>query len=158
MTAKGNRLKINFRTPCSPLGQRSGESVTNSRARSNSATKLRAAISLRPLYHIKADLNSSRASGCISIGLTAIEEGGDLAACGFPRNGFHFARIQLFDPASNLNIPLLFHRLVYRVVQAFEQRASKGGARFGGKGQRFFQYFRNVFSHASILLRSGKSL
>src|SRR5207247_9940514 len=73
ITANGKRLSTNFRVPCSPDGQRAGDSTTKATARSTSAANSMAAGSLRSRYQEMADFRSESADGWISGALTAME-------------------------------------------------------------------------------------
>src|ERR1039458_3196705 len=151
MMANGNRFSTSFRVAYSPTGHRRGDLVTKSTARSSSATKLRAAVSLRSKYQVSAALNSASAAGWISSILAAIEDGRDLTASFRPGNRFHFARIQFRDPACDLFAPFFLYSLVHSVIKAFEEAIGQCGPRFGRKSECLFQKVGNVWAHGAIL-------
>src|ERR1035438_2287463 len=151
MMANGNRFSTSFRVAYSPTGHRRGDLVTKSTARSSSATKLRAAVSLRSRYQVRAALNSASAAGWISSLLAAIEDGRDLTTSFRPGNGFHLAGIQFRYPECDLFVPFFLYSLVHSVIKAFEKTIGQRGSRFGGKSERLFQKVGNVWAHGAIL-------
>jgi hypothetical protein len=95
--------------------------------------------------------DTASASSWISIGLTAIEEGGYLSARFRPWNRLHFAGVQFLDAAGDFAAPLFFGGRIDFFIQAFEQRTSQGGTRLGRQRQSFFEKLRDVRSHGRIL-------
>src|ERR1017187_1644884 len=96
---------------------------------------LSAAIWFRSRYQLSADFNSASADGWISSGLAAIEDSGDLPSRLCPRDGFHFAGIQLLDATRYFLVPLLFGGRVQGILQAFQKRTCQGGTRLWRKCQ-----------------------
>src|SRR5258708_7826969 len=68
-----------------------------------------------------------------------------------PSDGFHFSGIQLVNTTRNLFIPRCFNALVYRGVEAVDQRTRQLRALLVGERKSLLQQLGSLLSHIRII-------